>query len=185
MRLTPSWIRSSFGSSDDERSGDDGARPAVTIHYNSPGDAVKTAPVDPAGGETVAEYGPDSDATLLAVLEEMETPATVDSIVDQLLGSDATIETFAGVHERLYEDRLPELDDAGVITFDPECGSVDVHQPDASSGLDASMPIVAFACVGILFVFAIAWMTSVLTALTFTFVVVSLIAWFVPLSGFF
>lgn len=185
MRLTPSWLRSSESPSDDERSGDE-RHPAVPIHYSSHRDTTTGESTGSSPDATADEYVPDSEETLRSIIEELDTPTTVDSIVDQLLESaDSTIETWAAVHERLYEDRLPALDETGAIEFDPERGTVEVPPSTSSSGVDASMPVVAFAVVGLLFVFVIAWMTSVLTALTFTFVVVTLVAWFVPLSGFF
>lgn len=184
MRLTPSWLRSSSGSSDEVQPSDDGASSEVPIHYTSLADSTQSTPVDSNPEATADDFVPESDATLLAVLEEMNTPATVDSIVDQLLeSSEPPIETWAGVHERLYDDRLPDLDESGAIEFDPERGTVDVNRSSASGGAGVPVSIVAFALGGLFFVFFFAWMTSMVTALTFTFVVISLVAWFVPFSG--
>ena len=184
MRLTPSWLRFSSGPSDEEQSGDDGTSFEVSIHYTSLADSARPAPVDPAPEATADDFVPESDPALLAVLEEMNTPATVDSIVDQLLeSSQPPIETWAGVHERLHDERLPELDDSGAIEFDPECGTVELTRSATSGDVGLSASVAVFAFVGLFFVFGIAWMTSMVTALTFTFVVLSLLAWFVPFSG--
>ncbi|MFP8953660.1 hypothetical protein ACLI4Z_11900 [Natrialbaceae archaeon A-arb3/5] len=139
---------------------------------------------DSGSESTAVDFIPDSDEALLAVLEETDTPATVDSVVDQLIEpSHPPIETWATVHEQLHQERLPELDESRAIEFDPERGIVESVGADTQTGSRLSAPLFGAALVSLLAIVLVAWMTSVLTALTFTFVVVTIIAWFVPVSG--
>lgn len=84
-------------------------------------------------GPTASDFIPASDPDLYAVLEEMETPTTVDEVVDHLIQpANPSIETWADVHERLYEERLPALDESGSVEFDHVRGTVSVceSEPD-------------------------------------------------------
>lgn len=95
----------------------------VTIHENAP------TCDDAQGTVTVEEVVPDSDVALLVALRQMDTPATVDEVTDRLLGPvDPSVDTWADVHERLYQTRLPELDAVGMVDFDPEQGTVTVPE---------------------------------------------------------
>ncbi|MFB6165570.1 MAG: hypothetical protein ABEJ31_10465, partial [Haloarculaceae archaeon] len=70
-------------------------------------------------------------------LAEMETPVTIDEVVD-VLDADPHVRyddpgapgSWDDLHRELYEFDLPALDDAGVITFDADRGLV--AQPDES-----------------------------------------------------
>ncbi|MFD1563884.1 hypothetical protein ACFR99_10015 [Haloarchaeobius amylolyticus] len=79
------------------------------------------------GDETRArEFVPESDAALVSVLDEMNTPVTVDEVADELVEpARPTIETWAAVHERLHQDRLPVLDAADTIEFDETQGLIE------------------------------------------------------------
>lgn len=70
-------------------------------------------------------------------LDGMETPVTVDELVDALdedpgveFGTPGDTASWQDLHRELYEFDLPALHDAGVITFDPDRGLV--AQPDES-----------------------------------------------------
>jgi len=122
MRLTPSWLRSSSGGDTDERSGDSETTSGFTLVY-SPESDFSTTDTD----ETRArEFIPESDTALVAVLDEMNTPVTVDEVTDELTEpARLPIETWATVHERLHQDRLPALDAAGAIEFDETQGVIE------------------------------------------------------------
>ncbi|WP_231587941.1 hypothetical protein [Halostagnicola sp. A56] len=106
------------------------------LKYSEPGDHFT--------GPPASEFLPASDPTLCAILEEMETPATVDEITDHLVEpSNPPIETWADVHERLYEERLPALEASGAIAFDRDRGTVIVLEPDSGGH-----PMAARALVG-------------------------------------
>lgn len=120
MRLTPFRTHSSMDATQDEPSID------VEIYHLSNGasERVRERPTV----DSILE----SDPPLVAVLEEVDTPATVDEVADQLIdpGDRLDIETWGDVHEHLYRVDLPELDAAGVIEFDAERGIVgDVDDP--------------------------------------------------------
>ena len=70
-------------------------------------------------------------------LDGMETPATIDELVDALdedprveFGTPGASGSWEDLHRELYEFDLPALQDAGVITFDADRGLV--AQPDES-----------------------------------------------------
>ncbi|MDS0477603.1 hypothetical protein [Natrinema sp. 1APR25-10V2] len=80
-----------------------------------------------------ATFLPESDAALLSVIDELDTPVTVDEIADTLIEpARPSIETWATVHERLHRDRLPALDASGAIAFDETHGLVErtAHSSD-------------------------------------------------------
>ncbi|WP_254763816.1 hypothetical protein [Natrinema marinum] len=80
---------------------------------------------DEADGRA-ATFLPDSEAALLAVIDTLDTPVTVDEIADTLIEpARPSIETWATVHERLHRDRLPSLDASGAIEFDETNGLVE------------------------------------------------------------
>ncbi|RQG99363.1 hypothetical protein [Natrarchaeobius oligotrophus] len=180
MRLTPFGLGSSTDESDGERSEDDES-PEVTIYHNQvDGD---TTPLD-SPSDVTSDFVPESDSALLAVLEQTDTPATVDSVVDRLTEpAEPSIETWAAVHERLHDERLPELDASGAIEFDADRGTVETVEARSTQRSLLTAPLVGVALVSVLFIVLVAWLTSTLTALTFTFVVVMIVAWFVPVSG--
>ena len=121
MRLTPSWLRSSSEGDADERSGDSETTSEFTMVY-SPGSDVSTTDTDKT---RVREFVPESDTALVAVLDELNTPVTVDEVTDELIEpARPPIETWATVHERLHQDRLPALDAAGAIEFDATRGVI-------------------------------------------------------------
>lgn len=123
MRLTPSWLRSSSEDPGGDRSDDSDALSGVTV-YHSPPDDLSTAGADVT--ERAGEFVPESNAALLAALEEMETPVTVDEIADELIRpARPSVEIWAAVHQRLHENRLPELAASDEIVFDESQGLVE------------------------------------------------------------
>lgn len=131
MRLTPSWLFATPSDSSESEDGSDDTDAetvsGVTI-YREPSTDLSTG--------SAAEFVPDSNTELLAVLDEMETPVTVDEVADELIHpARPSVETWASVHERLYQYRLPELDSTGHVEFDAEQGLVDrgTVQSDAAA----------------------------------------------------
>ncbi|RQG95381.1 hypothetical protein [Natrarchaeobius chitinivorans] len=183
MRLTPSWFSPSSNESGEERTKDADPSSSVTIYYDSTATPESSVGVDVEA--TATNFVPESDEALLAAIEEIPAPVTIDSIVDRLLDQhQQPIETWAAVHEHLYENRLPALDAADVVDFDPDRGTVELPDPEARNGGQLSVSLLGFCLFSFVVVLLFAWMTSVLTALTFTFIVMTLVAWFVPISGF-
>lgn len=125
MRLTPSWVRSSRDASSGNRSApDDSASPApeVPIYYatDESTDSSSTPPV------SAASFVPESDMALLEEIAELEAPVTVDELADHLIWpADPPIETWADVHELLYDERLPGLEAGGALEFDAEKGMIE------------------------------------------------------------
>ncbi|QLK25808.2 hypothetical protein HYG81_17285 [Natrinema zhouii] len=122
MRLTPSWLRSSSEDSAEEQSGDPETLSGVTMVY-APGSDFSAD-----GAITTRDRGfiPESDAALVAVLDEMNTPVTVDEVTDTLIEpAHPPIETWATIHERLHRNRLPALDTKGAIEFDETQGLIE------------------------------------------------------------
>ncbi|ELY60619.1 DUF7344 domain-containing protein [Natronolimnohabitans innermongolicus] len=131
MRLTPFWLYATSAGSAGDSSSDVGS--GVTI-YRSPSTQF-------SNDSSAEDHLPDTDEELLAVLDEMETPVTVDKIVDRLTYPEQPpVETWATVHERLYQTRLPSLEAAGHIEFDQEQGLVErsTVQADAASRRSSS-----------------------------------------------
>lgn len=115
MRLTPFWLCSM--SADSTGDSPDDTESGVTIYHTKSSDF-------PSDG--AAEFVPESNSELVATLDEMETPATVDEVADKLIyPARPPVETWASVHERLHQHRLPELDETGHIEFDEEQGLVE------------------------------------------------------------
>lgn len=65
---------------------------------------------------------------IVGLLDELDTPVTVDQLVDELQavegpeGPDTA--TWEQLHERLHDEDLPTLDRAGLLVFDDEQGLV-------------------------------------------------------------
>ena len=120
MRLTPSWLCATSSESSEDESDDPKTETVsgVTIYHDPLSDR--------SNGESAAEFVPEADGELVSVLDEMETPVTVDEVADELIHpARPPVDTWAAVHQRLHEHRLPELDAKGVVEFDPEQGLVD------------------------------------------------------------
>lgn len=76
----------------------------------------------------------DRRKRIVVVLETMETPVTVDQLVDELEASQRSPASDRGrnwswedVHEYLHDEDLPALDRAGLLVFDAERGLVTRH----------------------------------------------------------
>ncbi len=87
---------------------------------------------------------------------------------------------MAGVHERLHQDRLPALAEAGEIEFDETQGVVErsmTQMDEEGTTLSAAV----FGTISLVLLFALLTLVSVslLTALTVT-VVTTTVVWFVP-----
>ena len=134
MRLTPSWLcATSSGSEDDSDEPETETVSGVTIYHDPLSDR--------SSGESATAFIPESDSELVSVIDEMETPVTVDEVADELIHpARPAVETWAAVHERLHEHRLPELDAKGRIEFDADQGLVDRRtvQLDAATRTDSS-----------------------------------------------
>jgi len=147
MRLTPSWLRSSSEGDAEERSGDSETTSGFTM-VSTPGhDFSKTDT-----NETRAqEFIPDSDTALVAALDELNTPVTVDEVTDELVEpARPTIETWATVHERLHQDRLPALDAAGAIEFDETRGVLERSMTRTNESQFFSSAVLAAISLGLL-----------------------------------
>ena len=135
MRLTPSWLcAASSGSSEDDSDGSKTETVSGVTIYHDPLS-------DRSNGESATEFVPESDSELVSVLDEMETPVTVDEVADELIyPARPPVETWAAVHQRLHERRLPELDAKGVVEFDAEQGLVErpTVQLNAATRTDSS-----------------------------------------------
>ncbi|QLG29724.1 hypothetical protein HUG10_19150 (plasmid) [Halorarum halophilum] len=73
----------------------------------------------------------DRRTRVVRLLETMETPVTVDRIVDELEadrragpGTPAYPRSWEDLHEALHDEDLPVLDSAGLLVFDAERGLV-------------------------------------------------------------
>lgn len=118
MRLTPSWLHASADGSTEEPSGDSQRDSGVTM-VHAPAADLSTADIDIEDDGRAATFLPESDAELLGVLDEMNTPVTVDQLTDTLIEpARPSIETWATVHEHLHQNRLPALDATGAVDFD-------------------------------------------------------------------
>ncbi|MGQ3412219.1 hypothetical protein ACT4ML_08140 [Natrinema sp. LN54] len=118
---------------------------------HAPGEVPSTGEDDddyPAG-----EFLPESDGALLAVLEGMSTPVTVDEVADTLVEpAQPSIETWAVVHERLHADRLPSLDASGAIEFDEAQGLVERTPPHPSEAGRFAATVLTAISIGFLLV---------------------------------
>lgn len=61
---------------------------------------------------------------IVLALNRLDTPVTVDQLVDELVDEDEPGSTWEATHERLHEADLPALDRAGLLTFDADRGLV-------------------------------------------------------------
>lgn len=182
MRLTPSWLRSSSTGSPEEQSADGDTSLDVTIYQ--PQASTEGALADHADETVATEFVPDADTPILDVLDEMATPVTVDEIVDRLIEpTQPPVETWATVHERLHQDRLPELDEAGAIEFDAERGTVTVAETNTGDRSLLSPALLGTVSVSLLFVLAAIITASILTALTLTVAATTFAVWLVPAYG--
>ncbi|WP_435552242.1 hypothetical protein [Natrinema sp. CGMCC1.2065] len=149
MRLTPSWLRSSSADSAEERSEESDPDAGSTAVYAPGCDFL-------AGDDTdtrVGEFLPESNAALVTVLDEMAMPATVDEITDALVEpADPPIETWAAVHERLHEERLPALDASGAIEFDETQGLVERSATPVDGTRSVSPAVLVAISIGVLLV---------------------------------
>lgn len=130
MRLTPFRFRSSSGPDSDETS-----IPAdVEIYHLTP-----ESRVDESDGEAFTTDTPITVQNLVPVLEELDTPVTVDEVTDQLVhpSNAVDVEAWGDIHEQLYQDELPALCDAGLVDFDTTRGTVELSDDqEASSSRD-------------------------------------------------
>ncbi|WP_265110948.1 hypothetical protein [Halosolutus halophilus] len=176
MRLTPSWFRSSSDARSDERTEDDDTTAGVTIYHTSGSDFSKGGAGD---SDRVGEFLPDSDASLLAVLDGMQTPVTVDEVTDELIGpARPSIETWAAVHERLHRERLPALDATGDIEFDEAQGLVERSAQRTERNLFSLTALGAISIVLLVVLVALV-STTVLTTILVT-AVTTVAVWIVP-----
>ncbi|SFC19392.1 hypothetical protein SAMN05444422_105216 [Halobiforma haloterrestris] len=174
MRLTPSWLRSSSDTSRGECRGDEtSTEPEVAVYHDPKGEFSSEA-------RDAGEFVPDSDEELLAVLEGMQMPATVDEVTDRLVEpAQPPIDTWAAVHERLHRTRLPALDASGDIEFDDAQGIVDRSRSRAAGRNPFSPAVFGTLSIVALFVaIALVW-ASVLTAVTVLLVTTTFAAWLV------
>jgi|GEM_PF-681594 len=147
MRLTPSWLRSSSEGDAEERSGDSETTSGFTM-VSSPGNDFSGIDTDETRAQ---EFIPESDTALVAVLDEMNTPVTVDEVTDKLVEpARPTIEIWATVHERLHQDRLPALDAAGAIEFDETQGVIDRSTARTNENQFFSSAVLAAISLGLL-----------------------------------
>lgn len=162
MRLTPSWLRSSSATTPDDRSAGPDVSPDVTI-YHAP-----TATITNDESEQPIEAGefvPDADSALVAVLDGMHTPVTVDEVADRLVRPKRpSLDTWANVHEQLHQHRLPALDADGVIEFDAERGVVDLPEGRKREGGLLRTVLTIFS-IGAVLAFLVAVSLPVVTAL--------------------
>lgn len=76
---------------------------------------------------------------LLALVDELETPSTIDELVDPVFARECGGEgrrpskSWSDVHEELYLIGLPALDRIGLLEFDAQRGIVDAA-PGSRSG---------------------------------------------------
>lgn len=180
MRLTPSWLHPSSDTSAGECSedGETSSGPQVTI-YHEPNANSATKRID--ADNRADEFLPDTDAALLAVLEEMQLPVTVDEITDRLIEpAQPSIDTWAAVHERLHQTRLPALDEADEIEFDDAQGIVDRPEPRADAGGLVSPAVFGAVSIIVLLTLLALVSLSVVTALTITVLTTTVVVWFGP-----
>ncbi|MFC4544560.1 hypothetical protein ACFO5R_21745 [Halosolutus amylolyticus] len=176
MRLTPSWFRSSPDAPSEERDEDADTTAGVTI-YHTTGSEFSGEGVGES--DRVGEFLPESNDSLLAIVEGMQTPVTVDEVTDELIGpARPSIEMWAAVHERLHRERLPALDASGDIEFDEAQGLV---ERPAQRGERNLLSLTALGAISIAFLVVLVALvsTSVLTAVLVTLVTTAAV-WFVP-----
>lgn len=95
------------------------------------------------GGGTVMPVGLSRRRTrIVLLLERLDTPVTVDQLVDELQRhreeAEDGLDEWGNLHERLYDRDLPALDRAGLLTFDENRGVVSRRVDDPHHLLDDS-----------------------------------------------
>lgn len=175
MRLTPSWLRSDTSTEESDTGVYDVS--GVTV-YQTSGNGFPNS--DTHDESQVDAYIPQSDERLLAVLESLETPVTVDEIADQLIEpARPPIDTWAGVHQHLQCEMLPALDASGDIEFNQTDGIVEytaVDTPDGTLHSFAFLGLVAITLLVLLIAFvSLSTLTAVLVSLA-----TILLLWLVP-----
>ncbi|PCR92589.1 hypothetical protein [Natrinema ejinorense] len=111
----------------------------------------------------VERFLPESDDALVDVINEMNTPVTVDEVADALIEPAYTsIETWASIHERLHQERLPALDESGAIEFDETQGLVERSVTHTGGGQRFSPAVLATISIGLLLLFIALVSVSVL-----------------------
>ncbi len=177
MRLTPSWFRSSTDVHSEERSGDADPSSGVTIFYPPQTDH----PEGEEAARPVEEFVPESDTVLLSTLDQINMPATVDEIADTLIEPRRpSIETWASVHQRLYEERLPALDESEAIEFDETQGIVERNSNYSNKKRLLFPAALVLLTISVLLAFVAVVSAHMLLAATITFVTTSFAVWFVP-----
>ncbi|UHQ96014.1 hypothetical protein [Natrinema halophilum] len=178
MRLTPSWFQSSADAPGEERSGDSTSASGVTIYYPPQTDHVESNEAD---ARRVNEYLPESDTVLLSTLDEMNMPVTVDEVTDTLIEPRrASIETWAAVHKRLHEDRLPALDASQAIDFDETQGIVDRDSARSNTTRLLFPALLAIASISVLLTVMVFVSGPALFAVTVSLLTTASAIWFVP-----
>ncbi|USZ70838.1 hypothetical protein [Natronosalvus halobius] len=107
---------------------------------------------------------------LLEEITELDAPVTVDELADHLIWpADPPIETWADVHELLYDERLPALEARGVLAFDPEKGIIEhVRETEGhTEGLWFSRPVLGLLSLVLLATTLFLVSTGVVTATPF------------------
>ncbi|SEV98997.1 hypothetical protein [Natrinema salifodinae] len=185
MRLTPSRFHTSSTGTTEEGTGESKTGSGVTFVYE-PREERSESGADSDDGDRASELLPATDTELLAVLDDLDTPVTVDELADELIGPRRPpIETWAGVHERLCRHRLPALDASGALSFDESQGLIErsTASPDRASETETPRfvpAIVALISFGAVFGAAAFVSTSLLVALTVTLLTSTFAAWIVP-----
>jgi len=83
----------------------------------------------------------------------MSTPVTVDEVTDTLVEpARPSIETWATIHERLHQNRLPALDAKGAIEFDETQGLIERSTDQSDEGRSLSRARLAAISVGLVLV---------------------------------
>ncbi|ELY99710.1 hypothetical protein C482_09502 [Natrialba chahannaoensis JCM 10990] len=93
------------------------------------------------------------------------------------------VETWATIHEQLHQDRLPRLDEEGVLEFEPTCGTVDRVGPGPVGQRLRSPAVVGVVSIVLLFVLAVLVTASMYTAVTVTVAATTFAVWFLPAYG--
>lgn len=175
MRLTPSWFRSS-GQGADERgeNGEPDPLSEITIDYEP---SISSSRGD---GITVGEFIPDSDSELAETIAQLETPVTVDEITDQLVRPRRPpLETWAEVHERLHQQRLPALDAADLVEFDATQGVVTAPSKRSATNPASGGWLTRATFVGVSLALSIALFAELVPPITTAVIVTAAVAAFI------
>ncbi|WP_255168977.1 DUF7344 domain-containing protein [Natrononativus amylolyticus] len=77
--------------------------------------------------------------SIVAALERLDVPATVDQLVDVLVAPSSEpagrLERWGDVHEELHVVDLPVLDAIGIVDYDSESGLVALPAADAEQSV--------------------------------------------------